>query len=169
MKRTIDSLQKALVYQLQGLLDAETRLKKELSVCTQHVTSTELKAAIQRYFEEADPKLQKLDRIFSYLMQQPVRRKNEVILKMIKETHHLLNFTASAQLRNALFVGCIQNINAYKVASYKTTYLLTLELELDTATDLVQEILEWEMVASSNFATRSIHEFNKVNRSAKTE
>jgi len=151
MKRTIDSLQNALAYQLQGLLDAETRLKEELSVCTQQVTSTELKAEIQRYFEDADNKLQKLDRIFSYLMQQPVRRKNQVIVKMIEETHHLLKFTSSAQLRNVLMVGCIKNINAYKIASYKTAYLLMVELELDTATDLVQEILEWEIADEQKF------------------
>lgn len=117
MRRAIDSVQNTLAYQLQGLLDAESRIKKELYVCTEEVTSTELKAEIQQYFEEADDKLQKLDRIFSYLMQQPIRRTNE----------------------------------------------------LDAATDLVQEILEWEMATSRNLATLSTHEFNKVNSGAKTE
>ncbi|HEY9486954.1 MAG TPA: hypothetical protein VIQ51_01400 [Chryseosolibacter sp.] len=73
MKRTIDSLEKAFAYQLRGLLDAETKLKGELSVCRQQETSSELKAEIQRYSEDADNKLQKLDRILSYLMQQPLR------------------------------------------------------------------------------------------------
>jgi len=168
MKRRIDSLQKALTYQLQRLLDAETELRYELPVCTQQITSSELKAEIRRHSEDADNKLLKLDRIFSYLMQQPVRCKNEVIGKMIEETHHLLNLTSSPQLRNILLVGCIHNINAYKVESYKTAYLLTVELELDTAADLLEEILEWEIATSKHFAALSIHEFNKLN-STKTK
>lgn len=169
MKRPIDSLQKALAYQLQGLIHAEATLKDELSSCAYQIRSTELKAEIERYSGSADNKLQKLDRIFNYLMQQPAPRKNKVILKMIDETHHLLDFTSSAQLRDILMVGCIQKINAYKLASYKTAYLFTVELEMDTATDLVQEILEWEMTTSKDLDALSITEFNRANIPVKTK
>lgn len=169
MKRTINTLQEALVDQLQGLFYAETKVKDEFQICKQQISSPELKAEIQMYVGDADYKLQKLDRIFNYLMKEPAPRKNGVIIKMIDETHRLLNYTSSPHLRDVLMVGCIQNVNAYKIASYKTAYLFAVELELDTAADLVQQILEWELATSKTLARLSIHEFNKVNSSAKTK
>lgn len=169
MKRTINTLHEALADQLQGLFYTETKVKDEFQICKQQITSPELKAEIQLYVDDADNKLKKLDRIFNYLMQEPAPRRNEVIVKMIEETHRLLNYTSSAHLRDILMVGCIQNVNAYKIASYKTAYLFALELELDTAADLVQQILEWELATSKTLATLSIHEFNKVNSSVKTK
>jgi len=168
MKKIITTLQEALAYQLNGLVYAETKVRDEFEICSQQITSPELKAEIKRYVGNADNKLQKLERIFNYLMQEPGPRKNEVIARMIAETHHLLGLTTSGHLRDILMVGCIQNINAYKIATYKTAYLYTLELELDTAADLAQQILEWELETSRKLAALSIHEFNKVNSSEKS-
>lgn len=168
MKKTITTLQEALAYQLKGLVYAETKVRDEFEICSQQLTSPELRVEIQRYVGNADNKLQKLDRIFNYLMQEPRSRKNEVVARMIAETHHLLDLTSSGHLRDILMVGCIQSINAYKIAAYRTAYLYTLELELDTAADLAQQILEWELETSKTLATLSIHEFNKVNSSEKT-
>ena len=106
MERTIDSLQEALTYQLQGSLGAEIRLKEPLSL---------------------------------------------------------------SSLRIDLMGGCIQNINAYKVATCKKTHLLTVEHELERAIHLLQQILDVQLATSKNYATLLIHEFNKANSSAKTE
>lgn len=167
MKKIIHTPQEALAYQLERLIYAETRVRDEFETCSKQITSPELKTEIQRYVGNAGNKVQKLHRIFSYLMLEPRRRRNEVIDKMIAETHHLLDLTSSGHLRDILIIGCIQNINAYKIASYKTAYLFTLELELDTASDLTQQILEWEMATSKTLAALSIHEFNKVNSTVK--
>lgn len=168
MKRTMNTLQETLADQLQGFLYSESKVKSEFQTCKQKITSPELKTEIQLYVGDADNKLQKLERLFNYLMQERAPRKNEVIVEMIEETHRLLSCTPSAHLRNILLVGCIQNINAYKIASYKTAYLFAVELELDTAEDLLQQILESELATSKTLATLSIHEFNKVNSPVKT-
>ena len=167
MKKTIRTPQDALAYQLQGLFYTETKVRDEFEVCSPQITSAEVRHAIQEYVGSADNKLQKLDRIFSYLMQEPGPRKNEIIQKMIDETHHLLAFTSSTHLRDILLVSCIQNINAYKTASYRSAYLFAIELELDKAADLIQEILEWELLASKRLASLSIHAFNTLNNSEK--
>ncbi|MFZ6014338.1 MAG: ferritin-like domain-containing protein [Bacteroidota bacterium] len=169
MKKTINTLQDALAYQLQGLLYTEEKVKAEFETCSQQVSSSELRDEMSQYVGSVDNKLQKLNRIFNYLMQDPTSRKNEIIARMIDETHHLLGFTSSAQLKDILTVSCIQNINAYKTASYRTAYLLAVELELDTAADLIQQILEWELGTGKRLASLSIHEFNKLNRSVKTK
>ena len=96
-------------------------------------------------------------------MAEPAPRKNEVINMMIKETHDLLNCTPAGHLKDILVVTCIQNINAYKKASYKSAYLFMIELELEAA-DLAEKIWESEQQICQALAALSIHEFNKVNK-----
>jgi ferritin-like metal-binding protein YciE len=165
MKRTINSLQDAFAYQLQGLFYAETKVRDEFNACSHQITSSELKAAIKEYIDNADSRLLKLERVFNYLMEETATRKNEVIIKLIEETHHILKYTMSSHLKDILLVGCIQNINAYKISSYKSAYLFAVELELDTATDLIQQILEWELEAAKAFNAQSVLNFNVLNNS----
>ncbi len=169
MKTTITTLQDALEHQLRGLVHAETMVRGEFRSCARQATSPELRSVIEEYVGNADNKILKLDRIFNYLMQEPGPGHNEVITKMIDETHQLLNCASSPHLKDVLMVACIQNINAYKISSYRTVYLLAVELELDTAADLAQQMLEWELATGKRLAALSIHEFNKLNGSLKTK
>lgn len=120
MKKTINTVSDALAYQLKRLVDAETRVRDEFDACIMQITSPEVKRHIQEYVDAAENKLQKLDRVFSYLMEEPAPSKNEVIARMIAETHHLLTLVSSAPLKDVLMGSCIQNINAFKTASYKS-------------------------------------------------
>lgn len=167
MKKTIVTLQDALSYQLQGLRYTEAKVKSEFSICAYQITSSELRHEIQKYTDNADNKILKLERIFNYLMQEPGSRKNEVIVKLMDETHQMLAYTISPHLKDILMVGCIQSINSYKISSYKTSYLIAVELELDTACDLLQQILEWELETAKALNTLSIKEFNKINNTVK--
>ena len=167
MKKSINTLQDALAYQLQGLYYTEGKVRDEFKACSSQISSDAVKGEIQRYVDRAGDTLQKLDRVFNYLMEEPGSHKNEVILKMIDETHHLLDYTTPAHLRDILMVGCIQNINAYKTAAYRSAYLFAVELEIDTAADLIQQILEWEVTTGRALASLSVHEFNRANGSLK--
>ncbi|WP_160118568.1 YciE/YciF ferroxidase family protein [Chryseotalea sanaruensis] len=169
MKNKISTLQDALAYQLQGLFFAEDEIRNELTTCIQQIRSIEVRNEIDHYVKTANEKLQKLERIFTYLMQESNPRKNDVVSKMIHETHHLLKLTSSAHLKDILMISCVQNINSYKTASYKSAYLFAVELELDTAIDLIQQILEWELATGKRLALLSIHEFNKLNESNKIQ
>jgi ferritin-like metal-binding protein YciE len=169
MEKSINTLQDALAYQLKGLFYSELKVRGEFEICSKQLESLEVKKEIQCYIGNADNVLQKLERVFNYLMQEPTPRKNEVTIKMIDETHHLLGLTSSQHLKDIITVSCIQNINAYKISAYKTAHLLAVELELDTAADLLQEILEWELATGRLLAALSIREFNKINNPVKTK
>ena len=164
MKKKIESVQDALCYQLQGLLYAEKKVRDEFFESGTQLTSAEAKNEIEKYIATTDNKLLKLERIFNYLMHEPDARENEVINKLIDETHRMIAFTSSPHLRDVLVLECIQNINAYKIATYKSAYLFAIELELDTAEDLLQQILEWELESAKTFDLVSVHEFNRMNR-----
>ncbi|MBT1686455.1 DUF892 family protein [Dawidia soli] len=163
MDKTIKTLQDALTYQVQGLLYAEQKIREAFQSCNHHLESEDVKHALEDYADNAGNVSIKLDRIFNYLLIEPIARKNEVILKMIEETQFLLTYAARPHLKDILMVGCMKNINAYKTVNLRNCYLMAVELELDTVADLLQQMLEWELATGKRLAALSIHEFNKLN------
>lgn len=161
MKTNLKTLEDALVYQLQGLLYIERKVRDEFSDCSSRLTSDEVRSAIEKYMETTDDKLLKLNRVFNYLLREPVARKNRIARGMLKETHLLLDHTNHNQLRDLLIVSCVQAINAYKVTSYKTAYRFALALELETPAELLSEILRWELSTKEVLASLSAEEFNR--------
>jgi ferritin-like metal-binding protein YciE len=162
MKAIIHSTQEALASQLQGLYYIESKLSGELKHCIDHITSSKVKNEIKKYAAESESKMIKLERIFDYLMYEPLNRKNEVVSKMLAETYQMLSFKSSPHLKDMLIVSCIQNINAYKISGYRMAYLLAVEVELDSVIDQVQQILESELETETVLATMAIEEFNEM-------
>lgn len=160
MKKNINTLEDALAFQLQGLYYAEKRLQEEFLNCGPRISSLRLQEEIRNYISSADNKLLKLERIFNYLMTEPLSRRNEVINTMIMETQDMMDLAATNTLRDLLLISCIQKINAYKATSYRTAYLLSVELEIDTATDLLSEIRKWEYETGKALADLFLEEFN---------
>lgn len=163
MNKTIGTLQDALSYQLQGMMYAEDKVKDEFRRCSHHITSAEVRKVIEEYIDNAVNVKLRLDRVFNYLMVEPVSRKNDVITKMVEETQFLLTGTSSAHLKDIMMIACIKNINAYKTAIYQTSYLIAVELQMDTPADLIQQILEAEVSTGKGLAGLSIREFNNIN------
>jgi ferritin-like metal-binding protein YciE len=99
-------------------------------------------------------------------MREPLTQTNDVIIELMREMHQMLDATNVFHLKDVISVGCVQNINAYKIANYRSAYIFAAELELDTATDLIQQILEWELETRKVLTELSIEEFNTTQRPA---
>lgn len=167
--KTISSLNDALAYLIDGLYFTEKKLKEEFPSCCCKISSTKVKGSIERYLESTGDKILKLERVFNYLMKEPISRRNQVINLLVEETSKLKDLTSSAQLADILTIGCVQNINAYKIAGYRSAYLFAVELELDTASDLLQQILEWEIDMYKTLSDLAVEEFNRTQRTPTNE
>jgi ferritin-like metal-binding protein YciE len=159
MKKRIATLQDALIFVLQGMYYTESKLQENFSTCSRQVTSSALEKGIESYTEISKDQKLKIERIFNYLLSDTLSRINEVVDKLMSETLQMQEATTSAHLKDVMLIGCIQNINAYKLASYRTAYRLAVELELDTVTDLLQQILEWETETGKSLAALAMDEF----------
>jgi ferritin-like metal-binding protein YciE len=167
MKAIIHSSNDALTFLLQGLFYTETKLKDTLPGCFAAISSTDISNEFSNYADSSTNKLLKLERAFNYLMTDQVTRRNEAIHQLMLEMHHILAATASPHLRNILSIGYLQNINTYKISCYRSAYLFAVELELDTVTDLLQQILEWEVESSKVLSQLAMEEFIKQEPAAK--
>lgn len=161
MKSHIHTLQDTLAHQLQGLYYAEKKVHEMADECSTESTSKTLKEYIRSYAAGAEGRLKRLDRVFNYLMQEPESRKNRAVCSLLDDSRELLALTDSPHLKDIIVVSCLQNINAFKISSLKIAYMFTVELELDTASDLLQQLLELELGAARTLTSLAIEEFNK--------
>jgi ferritin-like metal-binding protein YciE len=158
---TISNLHDALTYLMKGLYDAEKKLQRAIPPCSRNITADSLRVAVDAYYESSTDKLLKLDRVFNYLMTEPTGRKNEVMEKMIEDTHDLLKCATTDEMRDVILTSCIQNINYYKISGYRTAMVFALELGLDPVVELINDILTWEREASLKFTSFAINDTNQ--------
>lgn len=144
MKKSLNSLKEALAYQIQGLYNAEKKLEKEIPKYLSNATDILLIEEMKKYLDSCDDKITKLERVFNYLMVEPEVKKNEVMEKLIDNTHDIVKFATSDKVRDAMLIACMQNINHHKIAGYGTCHSFAIHLNLETVTALLHDTLEWE-------------------------
>ena len=166
METKINSLNDGLAFLLQGLYFTERKLAYKFTTCCSQVSSTKLTNLIRSYTDTSQDKMTKIERIFSYLMTEPMSRTNNVVNALMEETYQMVDSANSFYMKDILTIACVQNINAYKIAGYRSAYLFAAELELDTATDLIHQILESERETRRLLNELSIEEFNDLQRAA---
>lgn len=157
--KKISNLNDALTFLLRRLYDAEGMLKDSIQKCSKNVKSEMLKAELLDYAETTRNKIIKLERAFNYLMKEPAGEKNVILRKMISDTHDMLKIVTSDETRDVMLLSCIQSINQYKMAGYRTALAFSIELQLDTVADFLHEIVEWERKSERVFS-KIILEYN---------
>lgn len=152
MKPTISNLREAQAWQLNELYFAEKRSMTALDNCLLHVSSASLKNELATYRERCNDKILKTERVFSYLMSEPGIASGKVINSLIAQMEEMLRLTVSKEMKDVMLISCLHTLNHYKIAGYSTALRFSEELELDTATDLLKEILNMEHQSSLNLA-----------------
>jgi ferritin-like metal-binding protein YciE len=162
MKTKIQTIEDAFVFYLQQLIFGESRIREGLFTNSFSITSAKVKHEIKEYEDSSYSKLLKLERVFNYLMREPFGTRNQFINQILLETTEALAFANKPQVKDILVITAFKNINAWKVSNYKNAYIFSVELELDTPSDLLQEILEWELGTGKILSRLAIEEFNNM-------
>jgi Mn-containing catalase len=161
MKNSLTTYQEALMFQLKGLYDAEKKIQSSIPGFSRHAASISLIQEMKKYVDSSSFKLLKLERIFNCLMEDPHGRNNEVIDKMLDEIHSMLMLTPFSQWNDILIAGCLQNINHYKISGYTTAKALASEMQSDTVSDLLYQILLWERQTDLTVTNITNEEINR--------
>ena len=80
---------------------------------------------------------------------------------MLEETHDMLEYASTNSIRDAVMIGCIQTINHYKIAGYGTALAFAVDVKLNTVSDLLHEILEWEKETDRMLTKIALKEVNE--------
>jgi len=162
MKSNLNSLFDMLAYLLRGLNTDETKLMNDLGVNTDQITSTLVRCEVDDYLGGLRDNLLGIERIFSYLMTNNVTRKDHVVQELIRELNELFLTTDQSYLKDIFIISALRGISAYKTSLYHTAYQITLELDLETPADILQEILEREKKSFESFERLTLTQFTNV-------
>ena len=69
-------------------------------------------------------------------------------------------------LKDLLTLNAMKNINSLMISLYRNAYVYAIEIELDTPSDLIEHILEWEISTSKALSRIMIEELNCHNATA---
>lgn len=160
MNAKISNLTDALAYKLNELYDAEQKLSSAINTCIDQISSPLLKQELNSYAESSKDKILKLDRVYSYLMKEPAKDKDNVVGTLISSFRKILKISISNEMRDIMLISCLRTINYYKIAGYETALIFSWELELETASTLLEEVLRWEKNSHDNFSKIAVHDVN---------
>lgn len=158
--KTINTLEDALIMELENLYCGEEKLKKSFERIDKIIHSEALRGIIRRYAESCDNKKLKIDRVFSYLHHEPHLCTAHVIDELIDEYFQRLKFAQDPDVQEQILINCIERINVYKTCAYEASLRYAEELELDVAADLISTIIHWEKEIKRELLDLSIHSFN---------
>ena len=162
MKTSIVNLNDALAAYLQKMRCVEKSFKMDYHDSLKELSSVEIKNEMKKYIVSCDENALRIERMHNYLMVEPVTGNSEVYKKLILETNEIIHATKEPHLISILFIGCLEAIIGYKISCYRTAYMIAVELELDTVTDLLEACLEKEVSARKAFSLLVISEFNGI-------
>lgn len=160
MRNPIKNLYEGLIYHLRGLYDSEKQVQNSIPLCIRNATAMSLKEEIAKYAEISDLKVLKLERVFNYMLAEPGGRKCRVAEELIIDTEKIMKHTESDKVRDAMLIACIQNMVHYKIAGYGTALAFARKLDLDTAIELLEEILKWEKETDQTLTDIALQEVN---------
>lgn len=144
MKKTINTLEDALIIDLENLYCAENKLESKLDKISQVIQSGALRDLLEQYRNEGESKRLKINRVFSYLNHEPKSCTTSVMDELIEEIFQHVTFANEGFVQDLLIINCLQRINNYKLSLYTSSLRYAEELELNTPSDLLTTIINSE-------------------------
>ena len=161
MKKIINTLEEAVITDLECLYCVEFRLKEKLEIVVKVINTEKLRDLLETYLESSNSKRLKIDRVFSYLNHDPKSCTTSVIDEMIEDIFRHISFAGEPTVQDLLITNCLQRISNYKLSLYQSSLRYAEELELDTASELLSTIIDWEQETKRDLAEFSASQVRK--------
>lgn len=144
---TLETLNDLYIEQLRDLYDAENQLLDALSEMSENATHTELQQAFESHRKETETHVQRLEKIFARLGEDPEGESCEAMEGLIAEAEDLLEKDADDDVLDAGMIAAAQRVEHYEIAAYGTlaTYAEMLGEKADK--ELLSETLSEEKEA----------------------
>ncbi len=115
----LTTLEDLFVRELNELYDAENRILKALPAMAKAVSRAELRRAFEDHYKESKSQVDRLDRIFKALNEDPSKFKCEPIAAIVEQGESLMSEKASdAAVVDAALITIAQKVEHYEIAAY---------------------------------------------------
>src|SRR5688572_28770703 len=140
----MNSLQDLLIHDLKDLYNAETQLLKALPKMAKAASSPDLKQAFEKHTRETQVQIQRLEKIFEELDENPKGKKCKAMEGLIEEGKEIMEEDAEPEVLDAGLIGAAQKVEHYEIAGYGTARTYAEMLGNDAAARLLQQTLDEE-------------------------
>jgi ferritin-like metal-binding protein YciE len=157
---TFNSLDELFKDQLEDLYDAEHRLTEALPKMEKAADSAQLAQAFRHHLQETERQIERLERVFEIIEQQPKRKTCDAMKGLISEGDAVVNANGSADVRDAALIAAAQRVEHYEIAGYGTLRNFAERLGLSEAAELLQQTLDEEGAADKKLTDIAVSSVN---------
>ena len=140
----LENLQKLFVHELRDLYNAENQILDALPDMIDRTSDDRLRSALQEHLEQTRGQVERLDRIFRDMGEDPKGQKCKGMEGLLREAKDLLAEDAAPAVRDAGIISSAQRVEHYEIAGYGTALTYAKLLDDTEATRLLQETLDEE-------------------------
>jgi len=149
-KEPESKFQKLFMDELKDIYWAEKALVKALGKMQKAATSDELAKAITDHQEQTKGHVERLERVFELLGQEPKAKKCEAMSGLIAEGQEVVDDTEEdTAVRDAGIIICSQKIEHYEISAYGSLRTLANIMGQTEAADIFSQTLNEEKEADS--------------------
>lgn len=144
----MQTLEELYISELRDLYSAENQLLKALPKMAKGASSDELKEAFENHLAETETHVERLDRIFKDLEENPKGKTCHAMKGLIEEGSEILEEEGEDSVLDAGIIVAAQKVEHYEMAGYGSVRAFAQLLGQEEATQLLQATLDEESKAN---------------------
>jgi ferritin-like metal-binding protein YciE len=118
MFEKLNSLDDLLLHEVQDIYHAEKQLVKALPDVAEQATSPDLKSALEEHLKQTKVHVNRLERIFEMLGQEPKATKCKAMKGILDEGEDTFTEKGSPETLDAAIIMSAQKVEHYEIAAY---------------------------------------------------
>ena len=139
-----DTLDDLLLFELEDLYDAESRLTEALPKMADAASAPELKQAFHDHAMQTKRHVDRLRQAFQELDHKPQRETCDAMKGLISEGETVINADAGAAVKDAALIAAAQRVEHYEIAAYGSARTFARRAGHPGVADLLQQTLDEE-------------------------
>ncbi|HZY79622.1 MAG TPA: DUF892 family protein [Cyclobacteriaceae bacterium] len=141
MNTSIQNLNQALAFQLEGVYEVVKQLQTDISKVSKSIEDHEIRTVFNDYRRSLADQRLKLKRIFGYLLNGPYGRKTN---HSIAGWDEITERDMLPRLRDILYSSSLQQAIQYMTTAYTDARYVAMRIDLGIVVRLIDEILDEE-------------------------
>jgi ferritin-like metal-binding protein YciE len=137
-------LKELYIDELKDLYNAENQLVKALPKMAKAASSNELRKGFEEHLEQTKGHVQRLEKIFQALSENPKGKKCKGMEGLIEEGSEAMQEDFEGSVMDAALIGAAQRVEHYEIAGYGTVRSMAETLGEDDHVSLLEKTLEEE-------------------------
>lgn len=151
--KDIKTMEDLFLHQLQDIYYAEQQLTKAIPKMADRATNADLKAGLKSHLVDTQNQIERLDKVFAKLGQQPKGTDCPAIDGLIKEADQTAGEVDDKSVLDAAIVAGSQAIEHYEISRYGTLIAWAEQLGHDDVVRLLTTNLNEEKAANTKLNT----------------